>query len=274
VGVLLNAGVVLLPLLYLLVTLDYGVLFFAGLPASRRTASPALRATLLLHLLWLVGIGVHWHQLPIATVPQALSVLAFAVAAVYAVVEWRGRERSTGLWLVGLVFVFQLLSSLLMRPDTVQRELFHNPLFGGHVLLALLGYAAFAVAAAYGFLFLVLYRELKRGSFSVFYGKLPPLQVLDRMMSVALVLGFLALTGAAVLGAVWAHQLYREEWLRDPKIVATFATWALYGAALLLRRLRRWQGRQTALASLTGLGAILFSLFAVNFWLSGFHGFR
>jgi hypothetical protein len=47
----------------------------------------------------------------------------------------------------------------------------------------------------------------------------------------------------------------------------------LYASALLLRRLRRWQGRQTALASLAGLGAILFSLMAVNFFFTDFHGF-
>ena len=41
--------------------------------------------------------------------------------------------------------------------------------------------------------------------------------------------------------------------------------------ALLLRRLRRWQWRQTALASLAGLGTILFSLVAVNLFFSGFH---
>ena len=47
----------------------------------------------------------------------------------------------------------------------------------------------------------------------------------------------------------------------------------LYAAALLLRRLRRWQGRQTAMASLAGFATILFSLFAVNFCFTDFHGF-
>ena len=62
--------------------------------------------------------------------------------------------------------------------------------------------------------------------------------------------------------------------MKDPKILFTFATWVLYATALVLRRLRRWQGRQTALASLTGLGAILFSLVAVNFFFPDFHEFQ
>ena len=142
-----------------------------------------------------------------------------------------------------------------------------------HVSLALLGYAAFVVGAGYAFLFLQLYRDLKAGRFSTFYGKLPPLEVLERMMLGALWVGFVALTGAVATGALYAEQLYHNAWMRDPKILVTLATWVLYALALTLRRLRHWKGRQTAIASLAGLCAILFSLVAVNFFFTDFHGF-
>ena len=273
----LDIATILLPLAYLLVAIDYGFLFFASQPFAERTATPALRGTVLLHLAYLVGEGVQWRQFPAATVPQALSVVAFAVAVVYVFVEWHGRARTTGFWLVSLVFFFQLLSvilaSLLTHSSPPDREVFHRPLFALHVSLALLGYAAFVVSAAYAFLFLQLYRDLKAGRFSTFYGKLPPLEVLEKMMIGAIWVGFVTLTGAVLTGAFWAERLYPKDWLHDPKILATLLTWLIYGLALLLRRLRRWQGRQTALASLTGFGVILFSLMAVNLFLTGFHGF-
>jgi ABC-type uncharacterized transport system permease subunit len=268
-----EVATILLPLAYLLVAIDYGFLFFAAAPFAERTATPALRGTVLLHLASLAAATVQWGQFPAATVSQALSVVAFAVAVVYVFVEWHGRARSTGFWLVSLVFFFQLLSSLFARPNPPDRAIFHDLFFSLHVSLALLGYAAFVVSAAYSFLFLQLYRDLKSGRFSTFYGKLPPLEVLERMMTGALVVGFLALTGALVTGAFWAERLYQNGWLRDPKILFTVATWVLYAVALLLRRLRRWQGRQTAIASLAGFGAILFSLVAVNFFFTDFHGF-
>ncbi|HEX9940986.1 MAG TPA: cytochrome c biogenesis protein CcsA [Thermoanaerobaculia bacterium] len=269
----LDIATILLPLAYLLVAVDYGFLFFASHPVAERTATPALRGTVLLHLAYLAALTVQWRQFPAATVSQALSIVAFAVAVVYVFVEWHGRARSTGFWLVSLVFFFQLLSSLLNRPKPPDRAIFHDPFFAAHVSLALLGYAAFVVGAGYAFLFLQLYRDLKAGRFSTFYGKLPPLEVLERMMIGALSVGFVTLTGAVVTGAIWAERLYHDAWLRDPKILFTLATWVLYAAALLLRRLRRWQGRQTALASLAGFGAILFSLVAVNFFFTDFHGF-
>jgi ABC-type uncharacterized transport system permease subunit len=269
----LDIAPVLLPLAYLLVAVDYGFLFFSSHPVAERTATPALRGAVLFHLACLAALTVHRHQFPAATVSQALSMVAFFVAVVYVFVEWHGRARSTGFWLVSLVFFFQLLASVLTRPNPPDRAIFHDPFFSIHVLLALLGYTAFVVAAGYGFLYLQLYRDLKGGRFSTFYGKLPPLEVLERMMMGALLVGFAALTGALASGAFWANRLYHDQWLHDPKILFTVATWVLYAAALLLRRLRRWQGRQTALASLAGFGAILFSLMAVNFFFTDFHGF-
>jgi ABC-type uncharacterized transport system permease subunit len=269
----LDVATVLLPLAYLLVAVAYAFLFFASHPVAERAATPALRGTVLFHLAYLAALTLHWRQFPAATVSQALSIVAFAVAVIYVFVEWHGRARSTGFWLVALVFFFQLLASVLNRPNPPDRAIFHDPFFAVHVSLALLGYAGFVVGAGYAFLFLQLYRDLKAGRFSTFYGKLPPLEVLERMMLGALFAGFVALTGAVVTGAIWAQRLYHDAWLHDPKILITFATWALYAAALLLRRLRRWQGRQTALASLAGFCAILFSLVAVNIFFTDFHGF-
>ena len=268
------AAVVLLPVAYLLVAVDYGFLFFSGRALSPWGASIGLHSTLALHLAYLVLLTVHWQQFPAANVSQGLSIVAFSIVVVYAIVERLGNERSTGFWLVSIAFFFTLLASLLAGPEPPQHELLHNPLFSGHAVLALVGYAAFAVAATYAFLFLRMYRELKAGKFSLFFGKLPPLEVLERMMSGALMVGFVALTGAVVTGILWAREVLPPgEWLGDIKIVATLVTWALYAGALLLRRLRRWQGREVAIASLAGFATVLFSLFAVNIWFSDFHSF-
>ena len=152
----LEVANILLPLAYLMVAVDYGFLFFASEPFAERTATPALRGAVLFHLIYLAAATVYWRQFPAATVSQALSIVAFAVAVVYVFVEWHGRARSTGFWLVSLVFFFQLLSSLLTRPNPPDRAIFHDVFFSLHVSLALLGYEAFVVAAAYAFLFLQL----------------------------------------------------------------------------------------------------------------------
>jgi ABC-type transport system involved in cytochrome c biogenesis permease subunit len=127
-----------------------------------------------------------------------------------------------------------------------------------------LGYAAFVIAAGYGFLFLRLYHELKRRRFSLFFDRLPPLETLDRMMTGALLAGFLALCGTVVSGGVWAHRTIEEPWQSDPKILGTLLILAFYGVALGLRQIRRWQARQLAIASLAGIAAIMVSMIAVS----------
>ncbi len=201
--------------------------------------------------------------------------MAFAVAIVYLFLEWHGRRaRDSGLWLVALVLRLPAPGGGAARAAAARRELFHSPLFGTHVFARPARLRRLRGGGGYGFLFLRLYRELKRARFSTFFGRLPPLEVLERMMSGALMVGFFGAhrrrSSSASSGRSGSSP---AAWLHDPKIVFTLATWALYGGALLLRRTRRWQGRQTALASLAGLGAILFSLLAVNTLFSGFHGF-
>jgi ABC-type transport system involved in cytochrome c biogenesis permease subunit len=262
---------VLLPLVYLILVVVYGALFLTRHSLLDRAATPLLWLTLGIHLVHLIALGKQWGQMPAATVPQALALVAFAVALVYAIVEWLGRDRSTGVWILSLVFVLQVLASVLERPDPPELHLFRSPLFSIHIGSALLGYAAFVVAGGYGFLFLALYRELKSGTFRLFYGRLPPLETLDRMTSGALTVGFVGLSVAVVAGLLWALKIDYRGWLRDTKILLTLATWCLYGAALLLRRLQHWQGRQTALASIAGLLVILLSLLISNFLGQGLH---
>lgn len=273
VEIFLSAAGVLLPLAYLLLVLLYGTIFFTRHRQAERWAQPVLLATLALHVAYLVALAARWHQFPAATVSQALSVVALAVALVYALVEHLGRERSTGVWLMALVLLFQILSSTLARPEVPSLRAFSSGFFATHVALALMGYAACVVAGGYGFLFLRLYRELKLGRFRLFYGRLPPLEVLDRLMSGALMVGFLALTGATAAGWVFAHQTHGGLELDDANVIFTLVIWALYGLTLALRHLGRWQGRQTAIASLAGLAAIVVSLVTVHFIFRSFHGF-
>ena len=268
----LSAAGILLPLGYLAASIAYGLAFFSGHERADRLSSYLLRCVVLLHLAQVIALGIRSGQLPAASVAQALSLLAFSVAAVYLLVEHRGGHRSTGFWLVSVAFLFQLLAALLKSPEPVPLTL-GNPYLAAHVALALVGYTAFAIAAAYGFLYLRLYRELKLKRFSTFFGRLPPLVVLERMMTVALTVGFVTLSAAVLFGIVWAQRLHGGGWWTDTKTLLTLGVWAFYGLALLLRRLRQWQGHQTAYASLAGLAVILLTMLAVNLIYRSFHSF-
>lgn len=263
----------ILPLLYAVTTTAYALVFFRDDQRARGWTFPMVIGTLIFHFGYLILLTVRWSQFPVATVSQALSAVAFAVALVYIFVERMGREPSTGFWMLAPATIFEILSALMRTDNPPDNELFHSPLFAAHTGLALLGYAAFVIAAGYGFLFLRLYHELKLRRFSLFFDRLPPLEVLERMMIGALSAGFTGLMGAVIFGSIWAFQTYDEPWQTDPKIIGTLSILLFYGVSLMMRRMNRWHGRQMAIAALTGVAAIMFSMIAVNLFFTELHDF-
>lgn len=152
-------------------------------------------------------------------------------------------------------------------------EVLHSNLFGLHVTAALLGYAAITISAVYGFLFLMLYHEIKANRFGVIYKKLPNLETLEKMSFTAVKLAFLLLAVAILVGFIWLPEAFTDVSYADPKLVGTLAIWMLYGAGIIAKRSGGWTGRKVMLLSICGFVITLFSLTFVNLFLSSFHNF-
>jgi len=149
---LLNALNILLPTLYALLWADYALLFFRNDPFAEKTAPLLLRITMALHGLFLALWTISYHHFPIASVFEANSVLAFSVATLYLLIEARIGVRTTGFFIIGIVFAFQLVSSAFVEPPETFSALLWEPAFMLHVFSALLGYSGLAVSAVYGLL--------------------------------------------------------------------------------------------------------------------------
>src|SRR5450432_3424063 len=78
-----------------------------------------------------------------------------------------------------------------------------------HVALSLLGFAAFATAAASGVMYLLERRELKSRRFGAIFRFFPPLETLDRVNHLAIVCGWIALTLGVIL-ALGYSIVYRD----------------------------------------------------------------
>jgi ABC-type uncharacterized transport system permease subunit len=129
-----------------------------------------------------------------------------------------------------------------------------------HVGLMLAAFASFTVAAAVAFLYLFEERRLKRRDARVLRLRLPSLEALDRLAA------RVALVGLALLSAGILVGLTRLEAAEiDLAMTVTVVLWALYAAALLLRREIGLQGRRLAWSLVAG-----FSLVAVVLPLTHF----
>lgn len=265
---------VLIPVLYACLTTLYGLLFFGEYPRLRPFRTPALMGTVVLHCLYLIARTIAFDHPPITSVYEIMTVLAASIAIGYAYIELRTRASATGFFILLLAFAFQTASSVFIsdRPDIP--EYLHSVVLGFHVSAALLGYTAISLSAAYGFLYLMLYHEIKSSRFGLIYNRLPNLEMLETMSHKAEVFGFVALGVAIVIGLIWLPRVFRDFSYLDPKLVGTLVIWCLYALALGAKRRLGWQGRKTMIITLVAFCFVFLSMTVINLYLSGFHSFH
>jgi len=134
------------------------------------------------------------------------------------------------------------------------------------------------VAAVYGTMYILLYRELKKHRVGLIFRRLPSLETLSRLNIGAILFGWVGLTLAGILGIVWAGKLTSAGQLEgnfytDPKFLLTMVLWCLYGVTLGGRFLFKWPNRQLAYLSLVAFFLMVGTSLAVNLVLPSFHQF-
>jgi ABC-type transport system involved in cytochrome c biogenesis permease subunit len=266
--------VVAMPVLYGIVVLLYGLSFFGTVPVVDRWKTRALLATVSLHLAYLAARAATFDHPPITTVFEIMSLLAFAIAVGYAYIELRTKASTTGFFILLLALGFQLVSSVFIKDIFNIPEYLHSNVLGFHVSAALLGYAAISLSAVYGFLYLMLYHEIKSSRFGLIYNRLPNLEMLETMSHKAEVFGFVALGMAIVIGLFWLPRVFSEFSYWDPKLVGSLVIWFLYAIGLGAKKKLGWQGRKSMIISLVAFGFVFLSMTVINLYLSGFHSFH
>ena len=269
----IQAQNIILPTLYALLWADYALLFFRNDPFAERTAKHLLRITVGAHAIYLVMRSVTYHHFPFATVFEAFSVLAFSVIALYLVIESRIGVRTTGFFIIGIVFVFQIISSAFVEAPESFSDLLWEPAFILHVTTALLGYSGMAISAVYGLLYLMLFYDIKKHRFGLIYKQLPSLEVMSSFTYRSATLGLVFLTIAMVGGLALLVRVYGTYWSWDPKLMITFVAWLIYGLCVAASRFWGWSAKRVAFTSIAGFAVILFSLIVVNLVFTRFHEF-
>jgi cytochrome c-type biogenesis protein CcsB len=135
-----------------------------------------------------------------------------------------------------------------------------------HVFTCFLGYAGFAVSFVAAILLLV-----SRASANI-ASVLPDKRLLDEIVYRSILIGFPLLTLGIITGAAWAEHAWGSYWSWDPKETWSLITWLVYAGFLHARLSRGWSGRRTALLSVIGFFAVMFTYFGVNY-LPGLHSY-
>mgnify|MGYP005840541449 CR=1 FL=1 len=264
---------ILLPVLYVSTTILYAVHFFADEVDVERFLAPIFIFTLLIHDTDLTVRVIEYQHFPTASPAEVMTVIAFAMGIIYLWIESILSVKTTGMFVIGLMTIFQFISSATIEfiPDI--NPILQSPLFSVHTGSAILGYSSIAISALYALLYLLLFYDIKGSRFSVFYKKLPSLEVLDTMNIKAAAAGFTFLTITILLGVVWTRIAFEQLIVFDWKIALAVATWAIFGFLVASKRWMGWSGKRIAYVSLTGFTTVIISMTVVNYLLTSFHKF-
>lgn len=259
-----------LPLAYLALVVDYGAAFSLRLRTRPRVAWLVLLVAV--HTGYLVLQGFEGGR-RLVTDPYAIpSILAVSMTAVYVLIEVATRDRRTGVFVLGLAFLFQYTSSMIF-PQRLAEAAAAGPETAStwhelHVVPAALSYTALAFAGIYGLLCTLVQRGLKRHRFGVLFDRLPPLETLGRMTWLAVVIGFVFMTLALASAPLLMHAERQAGAAAEisPKVLAKIITgivaWGIYAVAVAGRLLGKWAPARVARVAVAGFVVVLVLLVA------------
>lgn len=264
---------IILPILYLSTFLIYLIDFVKVENKLSNIKRLFLFFTLVFHIFYLIIRTLAFEHPPITNVFEIFTILAFAVSFSYFILELVTDIRGTGLFIIIISFLFQIISSLFIEDLSQVKEVLRSNLLGVHVLNALLGYAGITIAAVYGFLYLLLYNELKLNKFGLIFERLPNLEILERMSFTSAIIGFIFLTLAIVIGIIWLPLAFPTFSYLDPKLIGTGFVWLLYLIVITSKAFGKLRGRKVVVISIVGFIVAIFSTILTNFLADSFHSF-
>ncbi|MDP2157511.1 MAG: c-type cytochrome biogenesis protein CcsB [Nitrospirota bacterium] len=246
---------------------------FKGTKTTSRIMYSLAAAGFVLHTANILARYFISGHMPTANLHEASSFFSWCIVMLFFFLEYRYRVALLGSFIMPIVFVLMLASSMLPRKIENLSPLLQSSWLFVHTTFAFIGNAAFAMAFGVGIMYLIQEHSIKAKHLGGLFRRLPSLQILDEMNYRLITIGFPFLTVAIITGALWAESAIGTYWRWDPKEVWSLITWLIYAMVLHVRLTVGWRGKRAALLSIIGFCVVLFTFFGVNLLLKGYHAF-
>ena len=195
----------------------------------------------------------------------ALSVMLWLTIALYWLESFYARLE--GLQMLGLPLA--TVAALLPLAFTGTHELMNvdSPGFRLHILVAMLAYSLFTVAALHALLMAAAERALHHGRVPILLADLPPLMTMESLLFRLIQVAFVLLTVTLVSGLLFSESLFGKAFVFNHKTVFALLSWAIFASLLIGRHLRGWRGKVALRWTLSGFGALLLAYIGSRFVL-------
>ena len=235
-------------------------LFRKGFRQDNRVNYCLLLGGFLFHTLAMFQRGFSLNRCPIHNLYEATMFIGWTMVTAYLCVGLWARLRFLGAFaspVLLAVGIFALMPGLDVKSERIE---FSGGWLSLHVTLFILAYAAFGLSCVAGLMYLTQEHDLKFHKFRAVFSLMPPIQRLELVAGRLLVAGFILLSSALIVSAIWTRRM-NVPFATDPKILWSIFVWLLYLALILMRWKFAHGGRRFAWGAVFGFLFVL-----LTFW--------
>ncbi|TCD48595.1 cytochrome c biogenesis protein CcsA [Chlorobium sp. N1] len=233
-------------MLYIGTTFLYAAHFFRDWQPAKKYKQPALLLTLLTHLVYLgLLTSIEGYRIGYSTF-NIMTMVALTLTTTYFFIEFTTKSDKTGFFVIAFATGAELISSIMTAQAPGDGQIFTGIGMGVHLVAAIFGFSAIAIAGLYSILYLLLFRQIQRNRFELLFQRLPNLEVLERLIMHAVAFGFIFLSVTLFAGMLEQNATGGAINILDPKLITLIAIWLIYGVSIFIRPLLGWDIKHMA----------------------------
>ncbi|BAN36270.1 cytochrome c assembly protein [Sulfuricella denitrificans skB26] len=222
----------------------------------------------------LVPLALHGALLQLSLLPGAglnlgigntISAISWLTVLIYWLASFRYNMEGLQTLVLPGAAVCLLLPLIFPEAHTIAHT--ELPLFKVHLLISVLAYSLFTIAAVHAVLMAVVERRLHGHALSRLQGKLPPLLAMEALLFRIITVGFVLLTLSILSGVMFSEELFHKPLQFNHKSLFALLSWGIYAALLGGRKIYGWRGRTAILWTLAGFAMLLLAYLGSKFVL-------
>jgi ABC-type uncharacterized transport system permease subunit len=213
-------------------------------------ATRALGLATAVHCVYLIVDYAFWGRNPVATVHQTLALLSLVIAVSFLATMRRHKLPVLGAFITPMTLLLLLAAAFKGHVAEVPEPI-RSVLQPFHILVNILGLAAFALAFAAAVAYVIQEQLLRNRQVGGVFQRLPALDVLDSWGFRLVTIGFPLFTLGVVTGSILAARLGNVLGFSTGQGFALLA-WVFFACVLLSRAAGGWRGRRAAIGTMLG----------------------
>ncbi len=262
----------LVSLFYLITTALYGAHFFRDTLLEKKNYKQlVLVLAILIHVVYL-GLLTSTEGYKINySIANLMTMVGLTLTITYLFIEFTTKSDKTGFFVISFAAGAQLMSSILTTHMANTGIPFSGIGIGVHLIAAIFGFSAIAIAGLYSILYLLLFRQIEQNRFEFLFQRLPNLEVLEKLTMHAVAFGFLFLSITIFAGIIEQKASSETINLLEPRLISLAVIWLLYGTGIFIKPIIGWDIKHMAYLFIFLFVFITILIVLMTFFSPSFH---